>query len=84
MVWYIDDMDKDTLLRRKAAIEQSFDEFSKQKTDIETEMTRLQGEHRLVISLLDDSQNVMQATDAIKKPKRIRKVVVQDAETQQD
>lgn len=61
-------MDRDTLLRRKSAIEERFNELAKTKSDSEAEMNRLEGEHRLVLDLLND-------VPVIEKPKRIRKVV---------
>lgn len=66
-------MQKESLEQRKTAIQSRFDELSKQKTDIDDEMKRLQGEFRLVEDLLKEP------TPQAPKPKRIRKVVEVDA-----
>jgi predicted metal-dependent hydrolase len=59
-------MSEESLQERKAAIEKRY-------ADIEAEMRRLEGEHRLILDLL---QHPVQ-----EKPKRIRKVV-EDAPTE--
>lgn len=71
-------MDSDTLLRRKVAIEQRFTELQKTRDEADDEMKRLQGEHRLVLDLLDS------APVAEEKPKRIRKAVEADATDQSE
>ncbi len=60
-------MNQEALLRRKAAIETRFEELSKNKETVDTEMKRLQGEHRLVSELLAE-------TSPVEKNKRLRKV----------
>lgn len=67
-------MNKDLLLRRKAEIEQRYDELARNKADTEDEMKRLQGEHRLVSDLLKD------APSEPEKPKRLKEDEVEDAE----
>jgi hypothetical protein len=60
-------MDKDTLLRRKETIEQQFN-------NLQDEIKRIQGEYRLVNDLLAALEQPAEE----KKPKRIRKVEVQE------
>lgn len=61
-------MDKETLLRRRAEIEQRFTSLTEQKQQIETEMIKLQGEYRLIEDLLHPEN------------KRMRKEVEENAE----
>lgn len=64
-------MGTEDLEQRKAAIEDRFNDLANSKTEIETEMTRLQGEHRLVVDLLTPTIPIL---DEAKPVKRIRKV----------
>lgn len=57
-------MSKEDLLQKKVAIEQRFEELVKTKSEADDEMKRLQGEHRLLVELINGDD----------KPKRIRKV----------
>lgn len=66
-------MDKDSLQKRLQDIEQRFYELATQKTGLDDEMKRLQGEYRLLSDLLNVSN--------VTKPKRLRKVVEEDAAT---
>jgi hypothetical protein len=59
-------MSKEDLLQKKVVIEQRFDELTKTKSEAEDEMKRLQGEYRLVVELINTSDD---------KPKRLRKVI---------
>lgn len=68
-------MSKDNLQDRKVAIEQRFNELAKIKADTEAEMRRLEGEHRLVIDLLNSTDEGNE--DKVRK--RMRKVI--DAQT---
>jgi predicted nuclease with TOPRIM domain len=45
-------MDLKSLEDKKLAIETSFNELTEQKTDIDSELIRLQGEYRLVDELI--------------------------------
>ncbi len=65
-------MEKDILLRRQTAIEQRFDE-------VKEEMMRLQGEHRLVVDLINDLDSRTPEATPTDKPKRLRKKVQEDA-----
>lgn len=60
-------MNKDMLEDKKVQIEAAFKDLALKKSEIEEEMARLQGEHRLVIELLEQE-------DSIELPKRLRKV----------
>lgn len=51
-------MDKAVLEARKLQAEQRFAELGRQKTDINEEMIRVQGEHRVLIELLEKLSNV--------------------------
>jgi hypothetical protein len=51
-------MDKAVLEARKSQAEQRFAELGRQKTDINEEMIRVQGEHRILVELLDKLNNV--------------------------
>lgn len=46
-------MSKDDLENRKAAIQVRFDELANTKVNVEDEMRRLEGEHRLIVELLE-------------------------------
>lgn len=61
-------MDKETLLRRRAEIEQRFKSLAEQKQELDTEMIKLQGEYRLIEDLLHPEN------------KRMRKEVEENAE----
>lgn len=54
-------MDRETLEARKASIEQRFTELSKEKSDIEVELNRLQGDYRTVVDLIE---NLPQETES--------------------
>lgn len=71
-------MEKDVLLRREVAIRERFDE-------VKEEIMRLQGEHRLVMDLIngleaEGNEPEPEFVEPAAKPKRLRKKVVENAE----
>lgn len=70
---------REELERRKAEIQASYNELTKNHADIQEELRRLEGEFRVVEDLLKQPiEEVAQATKRIR-----RKVEVQDAPTEQ-
>jgi peptidoglycan hydrolase CwlO-like protein len=51
-VWYNPLMDIETLRAKSVDVEKSFSEVTEQRTEIEREQYRLQGEHRLLKRLI--------------------------------
>lgn len=63
-------MDKETLEKKRRDVEERFDVASKQKAEsdqrsreLDVELTRLQGEHRALTSLIEEHK---EAEDAVK------------------
>lgn len=69
-------MDIAALTQRKADIESRHAQLREQATQVDQEIRRLEGEHRLILDLLGSS-----SSRPLAKPKRIRKVVT-DAKTE--
>lgn len=63
-------MEHDLLEKKKTVIEERFNELVSNKTQIEEELHRLQGEHRLITELMSSD---------LRPPKRLKKVSDEDA-----
>lgn len=64
-------MTHEKLEEKKAELQKRFDDLSTQKTQIEDEQKRLQGEHRLIQELLalEETSNITHVPVRIRKPK---------------
>lgn len=52
-MWYDSFMNIETLQAKQLAIETNFNELTKQKQDIDTELVKLQGEYRVITELIE-------------------------------
>lgn len=59
-------MDKDTLIAKRDALQEEFDEHTKIKADSEAEQLRLQGEHRVLTELIEE----IEKAEAVEKTKK--------------
>lgn len=69
-------MRHEALEQRKATIEARYTELKNNIEKETEEMRRLEGEHRLILDLLQEPE------PQVAKPKRMRKVVEEDAPTE--
>ncbi len=53
-MWYTYHMNKVDIEAKQAVLQSKFDELQKQRTDINEELLRLQGEYRALSSLLSE------------------------------
>lgn len=54
-------MNKESLIERREAVKQRFDTLESQHNNIGTEMSRLQGEYRVLTELIDQSSESKEA-----------------------